>query len=277
MIATLLGIIVGLVLGLTGAGGSIFAVPLLIFGLGWSLTQATPVALLAVCGATVFGTITAWRTGQVCQRAALLIGIFGSFTAPAGVLLAARARHDALVLAFAGVMVFVALRLFLQARARPGESKLVRATGARDTSAGAPVCRIDASTSRILLTSPCKIALAISGAAAGVLSGALGVGAGFVIVPALRATTQLSAGSSIATSLMAIAIISATAVAAFLLRGGSVPLVVSATFLSGALAGMLLGRQLAARVAGPRLQQLFATLMLIGAATMAWRELSAAG
>src|SRR5512139_3620021 len=108
MIATLLGIIVGLVLGLTGAGGSIFAVPLLIFGLGWSLTQATPVALLAVCGAAVFGTITAWRSGQVCQRAALLIGIFGSVTAPIGIILAARTPHGVLVLSFAIVMVIVA-------------------------------------------------------------------------------------------------------------------------------------------------------------------------
>src|SRR5512139_628842 len=276
MIATLLGIIVGLVLGLTGAGGSIFAVPLLIFGLGWSLTQATPVALLAVCGAAVFGTITAWRSGQLCQRAALLIGIFGSVTAPFGVLLASRARHDVLVFAFAAVMVLVAVRLFLQARARPRESTLVRATGAQDNSGGAPVCRIDTSTSRIFLTSPCKIALAVSGAVTGVLSGALGVGAGFVIVPTLRATTQLSVGSSIATSLMSIAIISATAVATFLIRGGGVPLLVSATFLIGALVGMLLGRWIAPRVAGPRLQQLFAAFMLIAAATMVWRELSAA-
>jgi uncharacterized protein len=274
MIAILLGTIVGLVLGLTGAGGSIFAVPLLIFGLGWSLTQATPVALLAVCGAAVFGTITAWRTGQVCQRAALLIGIFGSVTAPVGILLASRTRHDVLVVAFAGVMVVVAIRLFLQARARPGESKLVRATGAQDVSAGAPVCRIDMSSNRILLSSPCKIALAVSGAITGVLSGALGVGAGFVIVPTLRAATQLSVGSSIATSLMAIAIISATAVAAFFIRGGSMPFLVTATFFIGALAGMLLGRWIAPRVAGPRLQQLFAAFMLIAAASMVWRELS---
>ena len=275
MIAIFLGTIVGLVLGLTGAGGSIFAVPLLIFGLGWSLTQATPVALLAVSGASVFGTIAAWRSGQVCKRAALLIGIFGSVTAPVGVLLAARAPHVVLIVSFAVVMVIVAARLFLQARGQPSETHLVRATGAHDVTAGAAVCRVDTTSSRILLTFPCKIALAASGAATGVLSGALGVGAGFVIVPTLRATTQLSVGSSIATSLMAIAIISASAVAAFLIRGGSLPLAVTAPFLIGALAGMLIGRWSAPRVSGPRLQQLFAALMLLAAATMLWREFSA--
>ena len=47
--AIALGVLVGLVLGLTGAGGSIFAVPLLMWGLEWTLPQAAPVALLAVC------------------------------------------------------------------------------------------------------------------------------------------------------------------------------------------------------------------------------------
>jgi uncharacterized membrane protein YfcA len=276
MVAILLGIIVGLVLGLTGAGGSIFAVPLLMFGLGWSLTQATPVALLAVCGASIFGTVTAWRSGQVCQRAALIMGVFGSVTAPLGLVLATRAPHRVLVLAFVIVMVIVAVRLVLQARTKPSETRLVRATGARNETVGAPVCRIDTSSSRILLTSPCKLALALSGAATGVLSGALGVGAGFVIVPTLRATTELSVGSSIATSLMAIAIISASAVAAFLIRGGSLPLAVTAPFLIGALAGMLIGRWIAPRVSGPRLQQLFAACMLLAAVSMIWREFSAA-
>ena len=55
--ALLLGLIVGAVLGLTGAGGSILAVPLLMAGLGWSLSQAAPVALLAVCAAATFGSI----------------------------------------------------------------------------------------------------------------------------------------------------------------------------------------------------------------------------
>jgi uncharacterized protein len=59
MTALLLAVLVGLVLGLTGADGSIFAVPLLIIGLGMDMTQATPIALLAVFGATAFGALTA--------------------------------------------------------------------------------------------------------------------------------------------------------------------------------------------------------------------------
>ncbi len=273
MIAILLGILVGLVLGLTGAGGSIFAVPLLIFGLGWDMRQATPVALLAVCGAALVGAITAWRAGQVCVRAALLMGVFGSVTSPLGIILAARAPHSLLVLSFAAVMAIVAIRMVWQARARPSETRIVRATGAQDEPPGAAVCRIDIASERLHLTSPCAFVLALSGAATGVLSGALGVGAGFVIVPTLHAATELSIGSCIATSLMAIAIISAGAVTGFAVRGNSFPLSVAAPFLVGALAGMFIGRWIAPRVSGPRLQQLFAAVMIIAAVSLVWREL----
>ena len=274
MIAILLGIVVGLVLGLTGAGGSIFAVPLLLFGLGWDMRQATPVALLAVCGAALMGAITAWKAGLVCLRAALLMGIFGALTSPLGIELAARAPHSVLVLAFAAVMLIVAVRMILQARTHAAETRIVRATGAQGEPPGAAVCRIDEMSRRIRLTSPCALVLALGGAATGVLSGALGVGAGFVIVPTLHAATELSVGACIATSLMAIAIISASAVTGFLVRGSSLPIAVAAPFLVGALAGMLLGRWIAPRVSGPRLQQLFATVMALAAVIMAWRELA---
>ncbi len=275
MIAVFLGIIVGLVLGLTGAGGSIFAVPLLIFGLGWDMKQATPVALLAVGGAALLGTIGAWKTRQVCQRAALLIGIFGSITAPLGIALAARTPHSLLSLSFAAVMMIVAVRMIIQTRERPAETRVVRTTGAADDSPGAAVCRIDAISERIRLSSPCAFVLALSGGITGILSGALGVGAGFVIVPTLRAATELSIGASIATSLMAIAIISASAVAGFAVRGNAFPLAVAAPFLLGALGGMLGGRWIAPRLSGHRLQRIFAACMILASASMVWRVLAA--
>ena len=275
MTAVLLGSIVGIILGLTGAGGSIFAVPLLIFGLGWDMKQATPVALLAVFGAAVVGTISAWRARQVCQRAALLVGIFGTLTSPLGIVIAGRTSHSTLALSFAAVMVLVAARMFWQARARPTETLIVRANAATDHAPGAPVCRVDAISKRIRLTSPCAFVLALSGSITGVLSGALGVGAGFVIVPTLRAATELSMGASIATSLMAIAIISASAATGLLVRGDSFPLMVSALFLAGALGGMLIGRWVAPHVSGPRLQQTFAAFMIVAAGSMAWRVLAA--
>ena len=110
-------------------------------------------------------------------------------------------------------------------------------------------------------TWPCVRVLALSGFSAGFLSGLLGVGGGFVIVPALKKVTNLQMQSIVATSLAVVALISATGVAFAVLIGGlngSIAL----PFTGGAMAGMLLGRLFANRFAGPKLQQYFAVLAL---------------
>jgi uncharacterized membrane protein YfcA len=278
MLAAVLGSLVGIVLGLTGAGGSIFAVPLLVFGLGWSLSQATPVALLAVCTAAASGTLAGWRSGLIARRAALLAGALGSLAAPLGLALAARLPQRALAGAFALVMTIVALRMLRQASRTPDEAGVVRGDPASSAERGAAVCRIDEATSRLRWTRSCAVVLGASGAATGVLSGALGVGAGFVIVPTLRAVTELSMPACVATSLMTITLVSAAAVAAHVAVHGSaaLPLGVAAPFVAGALAGMLASRLVAARLSGPTLQRAFAALMIVAAAMLLWRTLRGA-
>lgn len=275
MLAALLGCVVGIVLGLTGAGGSIFAVPLLVFGLGWSLAQATPVALLAVCASAAFGTLASWRSGLVARRAALVAGVAGSLTSPLGIALASRLPQRALVVVFALVMCVVAVRMLRQARRQPGDAATMRAGVTAPAAAGAAVCNVDLATSRIRWTRPCAAMLAFGGAITGVLSGALGVGAGFVIVPTLRAVTELTMQACVATSLMTIAIVSAAAAAGHVAAHGAaaLPLAIAAPFVLGALAGMLASRLVAPRLPAARLQWIFAVLMLVAAALLVWREL----
>lgn len=262
MIALLLGIGVGLVLGLTGAGGSILAVPLLMLGLGWSLPQAAPVALIAVATAALFGTWAAWRHSYVRWRAALVMGALGLLTAPLGLSLAQRLPLDGLGALFALLLLVVAARLWRQARIAPGETRIVRAGVKGDElPARGPVCRLNPLSGRLVWTRPCALVLALSGAVTGLLSGLLGVGGGFVIVPALRAATELSMQSAVATSLMAIAVISTGTLAIAALQGAALPVAVAAPFAAGALGGMAAGRALAPRIAGPRLQQGFAVFM----------------
>lgn len=270
--AVVLGLIVGLVLGLTGAGGSILGVPLLMAGLGWTLTQSAPVALVAVAGSAAFGTWVAWDKAYVRYRAAMLMGAVGALSAPLGLAAAARLPHGVLTLAFGAVMLVVAVRLFRQARRAPAEAAIVRATVAGEgATARGPVCRLDPATGRIAWTRPCAMVLGLIGALGGTLSGLLGVGGGFVIVPALRSVTELSMHSAIATSLMTIAITAGGAVLAVLLSGQGLPWAVALPFVAGALAGMVAARRLAPRVAGARLQQLFAAIMALVGAGMAAR------
>ncbi|WP_043114894.1 sulfite exporter TauE/SafE family protein, partial [Pseudacidovorax intermedius] len=85
-----MGAAVGLVLALSGAGGGILAVPLLVFGLHLSMVQAAPVGLIAVGLASALGAVLALREGKVRYRAAVIIGVTGMAFAPLGVMLAHR-------------------------------------------------------------------------------------------------------------------------------------------------------------------------------------------
>lgn len=267
-----LGIVTGLVLGLTGAGGSVFAVPLLMAGLGWSLPQAAPVALLAVCAASAFGTMVAWDVTYVRYRAAMLMAGIGLLTAPLGLHAAGVLPPSALVLLFAAVLLIVAARMAWHARQHPDEAAVVRATVAGDgPQDGGPLCGLHANTGRLIWTRPCTALLSGIGAATGFLSGLIGVGGGFVIVPSLRAGTPLSMHSAVATSLLAICLTSAATLAVSIAMGHVMPWAIALPFVLGALAGMLGGRRLAPRVAGPALQQGFAAAMVVVAAGMLLR------
>ena len=267
LMPVLLGALVGLVLALTGAGGAIIAVPLLIMSLGLSLPQAAPVAMLAVGAAATLATVIGLRQGIVRYRAALLIAAVGSLSAPLGVALAHHLPARPLTLGFVAVLAYVAQRLYRQARRELGGT--VDEPDAQDAAA----CRISAQTGRFQWTAHCTRVLLQTGLLSGLLSGLFGVGGGFVIVPALRRSTDLPMNAIVATSLMAIMLVAITTVGAAVVAG-HVDLAIALPFAGGAVAAMLAGRQLAARLAGPRLQQGFALLLVLVAGGLAVHALA---
>ena len=270
-----LGLLVGLVLGLTGAGGSVLAVPLLMAGLGFSLAQATPVGLMAVALSAGVGTLLAWRLGLVRWRAALLMAAWGWLCAPLGALLARHAPVAWLTALFAAVVAVAAFRLWRQAAAEPLEDDVLRAaTLAPRDSRPQPVCPTHPATGRIRWNQRCAWVLSGVGALSGLLSGLIGVGGGFVIVPALRAVSPLTIHSAAATSLMAVALISGAALAARMAQGEAVSVAVALPFVAGALAGMFTGRAWSRQLAGAPLQRGFALLLLAVAGWMLARALS---
>jgi len=255
----LLGLAVGLILALTGAGGGILAVPLLVFGTHIGVAQAGPIGLMAVGMAAALGALLGLRAGVVRYRAALLIAMTGMLFSPAGLWLAHRIDNRWLGVLFALVLLYVALNTFRKTRA--GHRAAVEEAARR------PVCQRGAGTGRFIWTRPCARALALSGSIAGLLSGLLGVGGGFVMVPALQRHTDLAMQSAVATSLAVIALISAAGVATSA-ASGTLAWGIALPFSAGALAGMLGGRTLSARLSGPHLQRAFATVSAVVAVGM---------
>jgi len=253
MVVSLLGYTVGIILALTGAGGGILAVPLLVFGAGLSMAQAGPIGLLAVALAAALGAIMGLRNGTVRYKAALLIAGAGILCSPLGLWLAQRTPNRPLSMVFALVLLYVAWRVYQRATAAASGE----AAGAAARTGTAPPCRLDIQRGKLNWTAPCARALAMSGLVAGGLSGLLGVGGGFVMVPALQRYTDLNTQSILSTSLAVIALVSFSGVAASAVSG-HLQWAIALPFSAGALAGMGSGRLLAARLAGPVLQQAFA-------------------
>ena len=253
MMPFVLGSLVGLLLALTGAGGGILAVPLLVFALHLGLAQAAPIGLLAVGLAAAMAATLGLRDGIVRYRAAMLMGGLAMLLAPLGVAAAQRVPNTPLTLAFAAVLALSAWRMWQRAR-----DALHPCENAPDARAALP-CVLDARDGRLVWTRPCAQALAFTGVVAGMLSGLLGVGGGFVIVPALTRFTELSARSVVATSLAVIALASIGGVGAAAWKG-TIAWDIALPFAIGSVAASLLARVIAARVAGPRLQQGFAVV-----------------
>ena len=118
-------------------------------------------------------------------------------------------------------------------------------------------CVLDPGEGRLVWTLPCAWALAVTGAMSGLLSGLLGVGGGFVIVPSLSRYTNIATRSVFATSLAVIALVSIGGVGAAAWQG-AVAWAIALPFAIGAIGALLAGRLIAARLAGARLQQAFA-------------------
>ncbi len=248
LIPLLLGSLTGVTLALTGAGGAILAVPLLIFGLHLTIAQAAPIALLAVCLSATMGATIALIQGKVRYRAAGFIAIIGMIVSPIGIWLAQKLPNAPLTLLFAAVLTYVAVDMLRQSIHEKNNNVL-------DISA--QPCLVETTDGRLIWTWSCARALALSGALAGFLSGLLGVGGGFVVVPALKKVTNLRMHSILATSLAIVALISAMGVATASFIGG-MNWSIAIPFTIGALTGMLIGRVLVGYIAGLKLQQAFA-------------------
>ncbi len=260
------GVIVGLSLGLTGGGGSNFAVPLLIFVIGLTPAQAVPVSLAAVAIVAAAGAVHAVKRALVFWRPTIVFALGGMLGAPWGLKMASGIDGRYLVIGFALLAFLVGVSMWWRTVRYPLETSVVRALPESGADNSGPVCRL-AEDGQLRFSAPCSVALALAGVLTGLLSGFFGVGGGFIIVPALMFITHLGIHSAIATSLVVIALTGLTGTAYAFLHG-SVYWPVLIPFVIGGLSGMLLGRRWATRIGGPQLQQFFATTIVLMAVAM---------
>lgn len=251
MMAALFGALVGVILGLTGAGGAIIAIPLLVFGLQLPVAGATPIALFAVSITAIIGALLALKQGRVRYRAAGFIAFTGTLASPIGIYIAREIPDATLSLLFAVVLGYVAIRMFRQPKDHSADAvaSLLPATP----------CQLDNFSGRLIWDAHCAKSLALSGIAAGFLSGLLGVGGGFIIVPALQKATRLPMQTIVSTSLAVIALVSAAGAFSAVLAG-SMNWSIALPFAAGTVSTMLVVGWFTPYFTGPAMQRGFAIL-----------------
>ncbi|MFH9990680.1 sulfite exporter TauE/SafE family protein [Streptomyces luteogriseus] len=240
VLALFAGAVVGLALGALGGGGSVLAVPALIYLLGFTPAAATTAALIIVTATSLTALYAHARTGDVRWKAGALFAAAGLLPAAAAGAAAARLPQPVLTAAFAGVAALAAVAMLRPARPAPGPA----ADGARPAKAAG------------------------TGAGLGALTGLLGVGGGFLAVPALVTVLAFEMQAAVGTSLL---VISANSLASLTTRGATtagVDWAVVGPFAGAAVLGAWDGKRLATKVTGSLLQRIFGVVLLAVAVFM---------
>ena len=244
IVAVAAGLVIGALVGLLGGGGSILAVPALVYAAGQDLSQAVATSLLVVGITALVALLPRLRAGQIVWRIAALFGAAGAATAFAGAAVN-RLLPDEVVLAlFAVLMIGAGARMLTE---RP-------TTGA--------ACAVDGGRVNWRRCLPRTLA---GGLVVGFLTGLLGVGGGFLIIPVLVIVLGLPMTTAIGTSLV---IIAANSAAGFAAHAGEATLDVPVTvaFTAAAVVTALTAGRLGSRLDTARLRRWFAYLLFTVAA-----------
>lgn len=265
LLASPLGFLIGLSLGALGGGGSILAVPALVYAAGQDPKAATATSLLLVGSAALVGMGTHWRAGRVRVGTGIIFGLTGIAGSLSGSALNHHIDPDVLLLGFAGLVCVAAWRMLTGCPTCTNIGDTHELTAAPGTTATLLRQQIE---TRTVLT------LLIAGTAVGFLTGLFGVGGGFVIVPALALGLKLPMQQAIGTSLLVIAINSAVALTTRLATT-SIDWHITLPFTIAAIAGVLSGGKVADRLDPERSLRWFAGLLLAVAAYTAIRATNA--
>lgn len=254
LLSVLSGSAVGFVLGLVGGGGSIIAVPLLLYVVGVASPHlAIGTSAIAVSLSAFSNLVNHARRGTVKWPCAITFSAVGIAGAWAGSSLAMRVPGDQLLALFGALMVIVGIVMLL-----------------RKDAEGNPDIRLSFSTARQLLP-----LLLVIGFAVGALSGFFGIGGGFLIVPGLMLATGMPIAYAIGTSLVAITVFGATTAANYAVSG-LVDWRIAGLFIAGGVLGGLLGTFAGSRLSARKgtLAMVFAIFVVLIGIYVSWKGLA---
>lgn len=268
VLAVTAGVVIGLSLGALGGGGSILAVPVLVYALGQGPAQATTGSLVVVGVTSLVGAVTAHRAGNVLLGRGLVFGGVALGGAVLGAKAAVHVAEPVLLGSFAVLMLVVgavmAARLLGIGRGRDAEQRTDR------PHLDDPIITFSPT---FACACPRALKVLVTATVVGLLTGLLGVGGGFLVVPALLLALSLPVQYAVGTSLVVITLTSATALAVRAGVGVAPDWGPVLVLTGAATVGGVLGARLADRVRDQWLTVAFTVLVLAVAGYTAVRAL----
>ena len=263
LLASPLGFLIGASLGALGGGGSILAVPALVYAAGQTPKHATTTSLVLVAITALIGIVPHWRAGRVRFGPGVIFGLAGIGGSLLGSHWNAAVDANVLLLAFAGLMLVAAAAMWRRIASAPKPQP--RSLGAAANPVGpAPRAMVHLDLATI-------VRVALAGTVVGLLTGFFGVGGGFVIVPALVLALRFSMPEAVGTSLLVITINSAVALTTRL-QSGSIEWATVMPFTAASLIGVVVGSRLASTRDSTSLERWFVLLLVVVATYTAVRS-----
>lgn len=251
LVAVVAGLLIGLSLGALGGGGSVLAVPVLVYLLGLSPVAATTGSLVVVGVSALTGVVAAHRRGNVYVGRGLAFGLVGSAGAALGAVWSTAVDENILLVSFAALMLVVATVMLVR-QLRGGV-----ATGGGG--ADEPIISVSPT---FMCNCPRALKFVAAALVVGVLTGFLGVGGGFLVVPALVLALSLNMPVAVGTSLLVIAVNSAAALVVRVGSGVTLDWTPVLVLTAAAILGSFFGARVADRLPARTLSTAFALLLL---------------
>lgn len=259
MLAACFGLFVGILLGLTGGGGGILALPILMLVLGYNFEEAKPIALSAIALSASWAVLEGIKKGIVRYRAAVFMAMISVVFVPLGLWLAHYVAVEIVLSIFTLLLIYTSIQMWNKSKQQFVEhDRTIKP------------CQINQKTGRLAWTSPCFQRLTLLGGSSGLLSGLLGIGGGMIIVPGMKKISDIHMHSIVATSLTVVALVSLITLFFISYQGLSLH-PNSYSFIVFTLIGLMLGRPLIPYIPTYLLQRLCAILLMLSAGLMAIR------
>lgn len=251
IVAAASGLAIGVVIAMVGGGGAVLAVPVLVYAVGLDVHEATTVSLAVVAAAAATGAFGQARRGTICWTSAAWLAAAAALGGIGGALLNRALGGTALLLIFSLVMLLAA------------RTTWERAGSPAHAAQGCPEA-----TARVLIP---------TGLIVGALTGLVGVGGGFVVVPALIVGLSFGMREAMATSMAIVAAVSLFGLLGHLAAGSPLDLPVAAAMGGAAVLGAALGPRLGDRVSTQLLGRSFAVLVVLVAVGVALATIKGVG